>query len=154
MKKNVFVIFLALIIGTMLGIFVLKQYEFEGKIVPVVGKSKNAYFIQQGVYSSMESMKENMSDFSYYIYSIKDNKYYVYIGITFLEENLNKIKGYYEEKGYITYVKELTINNESFITVLEQYDKLLQNSNEDEVITTVCSQVLSKYEELVLKNDS
>lgn len=143
----------ALITGLILGRFVLNQYEFEGKIVPVGSKSKMAYFIQQGVYSSKESMEENLTDFPYYIYSMKDDRYYVYIGITFLEENLEKIKGYYEKKGYITYVKELSINNENFITVLEQYDSLLQESNEEEIVGTVCSQVLSKYEELVLEND-
>ena len=154
MKKYVLPILMALIIGLILGRFVLNQYEFEGKIVPVGSKSKNAFFIQQGVYSSEESMKENLSDFPYYIYSIKDDRYYVYIGITFLTENLDKIKGYYEKKGYITYVKALTINNEDFITVLEQYDSLLQSSDEEEVINTICSQVLSKYEELVLQNDN
>lgn len=154
MKKYFMPILLALITGLILGRFVLNQYEFEGKIVPVGAKSKNAYFIQQGVYSSKESMEENMTDFPYYIYTIIDDKYYVYIGITFLEENLEKIKGYYEKKGYITYVKELSVNDEKFITVLEQYDNLLQGSDEEEVIGTVCSQVLNKYEELVLKNDN
>lgn len=154
MKKYFFPVLMALIVGVILGRFILNQYEFEGKIIPVGSKSKNAYFIQQGVYSSKESMQENLSDFPYYIYSIKEDRYYVYIGITLLEENLEKIKGYYEEKGYITYVKELTINNEDFITILEQYDNLLQNSDDEEVISTICSQVLSKYEELVLQNDN
>lgn len=154
MKKYIMPVLFALITGLILGRFVLNQYEFEGKIVPVGAKSKNAYFIQQGVYSSKKSMEENVIDFPYYIYSIIDDKYYVYIGITFLEENLEKIKGYYENMGYITYVKELSVNNGNFITVLEQYDSLLQGSDEAEIIGTVCSQVLSKYEELVLQNDN
>lgn len=154
MKKFIVPILLALITGLILGRFVLNQYEFEGKIVPVGSKNKTAYFIQQGVYSSKESMEKNVSEFPYYIYSIIDNKYYVYIGITFLEENLEKIKGYYEKMGYITYVKELSIDNKNFITVLEQYDSLLKESDKEEIVGTVCSQVLSKYEELVLKNDN
>lgn len=154
MKKYIMPILVALVTGLILGRFVLNQYEFEGKIVPVGSNGKNAYFIQQGVYSSKESMEENVTDFPYYIYSIIDDKYYVYIGITFLEENLDKIKGYYEKMGYITYVKELSVDNQNFITVLEQYDSLLQGSSEEEIIGTVCSQVLSNYEELVLKYDN
>lgn len=154
MKKYIMPIILALITGLILGRFVLNQYEFEGKIVPVGAKSKTAYFIQQGVYSSKKSMEENVTDFPYYIYTILDDKYYVYIGITFLEDNLEKIKGYYEKMGYITYVKELSIDNQDFITVLEQYDSLLQSSDEEEIVGTVCSQVLSEYEELVLQNDN
>lgn len=153
MKKYIMPIFLALIVGLILGRFVLNQYEFEGKIVSTISKSKNAYFIQQGVYSSKESMEENLKDFAYYIYMIDDGKYYVYIGITFLEENMTKIKGYYKEKGYNTYVKEISVNNENFITVLEQYDSLLKESADSEVIGTVCSQVLNKYEELVVRSD-
>lgn len=153
MKKYVMPIIFALITGLILGRFVLNQYEFEGKIVPVGTKNKMAYFIQQGVYSSKENMEENVTDFPYYIYSISDDRYYVYIGITFLEENLEKIKGYYEKMGYITYVKELSVDNENFITVLEQYDSLLKESDEEEIFDTICSQVLNKYEELVLEND-
>ena len=153
-KKYIVPIFFALIVGLVLGRFVLNQYEFEGKIISTVNTSKQAYFIQQGVYSSKESMENNVKDFPHYIYMINNDKYYVYIGITFLEENMNKIKGYYEEKGYNTYVKQININNENFITVLEQYDTLLKSSTDTQVIGTVCSQVLNKYEELVLSSDN
>lgn len=153
-KKYIVPVILALLTGLVLGRFVLNQYEFEGKIVSSIGTAKQAYFIQQGVYSSKESMESNLTDFPYYIYMNEDDKYYVYIGITFLEENMNKIKGYYEEKGYITYVKQININNDAFITVLEQYDALLKESSDSEVIGTVCSQVLNKYEELVLRSGS
>ena len=41
---------------------------------------------------------------------------------------------------------------ECISTVLKQYDLLLKESEDKEVIGTVCSQILNKYEELVLKN--
>ena len=153
-KKYIIPTLLALITGIILGKFVLNQYEFEGQIIPTINASKQAYFIQQGVYSSKENMEKNTSSFPYYIYMQENDKYYVYIGITFLEENMNKIKGYYEEKGYTTYVKQININNDDFITVLEQYDILLRETMDSEVVGTVCSQVLNKYEELILKSDS
>lgn len=150
-KKYIMPVFMALIVGLVLGRFILNQYTFEGKIIPTISASKQAYFIQQGVYSTKESMESNVKNFPYYIYMIDNDKYYVYIGITLLEENMNKIKGYYGEKGYNTYVKQLSINNEDFIIILEQYDSLLKESSDTEVIGTVCSQILTKYEELVLK---
>ena len=153
-KKYIIPTLLALLTGLILGRFVLNQYEFEGKIIPTIGTNKQAYFIQQGVYSSKESMQNNATSFPYYIYMQENDKYYVYIGITFLEENMDKIKGYYEQKGYTTYVKRININNNDFITVLEQYDILLNETTDSEVVGTVCSQVLNKYEELVLKGDS
>lgn len=153
-KKYILPVFLALIVGLILGRFVLNQYEFEGRIISTANTKRQAYFIQQGVYSSKESMEENTKNFPYYIYMIEGDKYYVYIGITLLEENMNKIKGYYQQKGYNTYVKQISISNDNFITVLQQYDSLLKESSDNEVVGTICSQVLSKYEELVLSNGS
>ena len=67
-------------------------------------------------------------------------------------KNLTKIKGYYEEKGYIISVREFNVENDAFLTMLEQYDTLLLESDDLEIIDGLCSQVLTKYEEMVLKN--
>lgn len=152
MKKYITTFLVALIIGLVIGRFVLNQYTFEGRIVSTFNTGEKVYFIQQGVYSSKENMESGTKTLPYYIYNIEDNKYYVYIGITENSENVDKIKGYYDNLGYITYVKEFNINNNDFITVLRQYDSLLKESEDLEVIGTICSQVLNKYEELVLKD--
>lgn len=152
MKKYLTTFFLALLIGLVIGRFILNQYTFEGRIVPTFKSQETGYFIQQGVYSSKESMEDSTSSLPYYIYNIEDNKYYVYVGITLNKENVDKLKGYYENLGYTTYVKEFNISNDNFLTVLKQYDSLLKESSDEEVIGTVCSQVLNKYEELVLKD--
>lgn len=152
MKKYITTFLSALLIGLVIGRFILNQYTFEGRIVSTFKTNTTIYFVQQGVYSSKESMESSTTSLPYYIYNIEDNKYYVYIGITKNLENADKIKGYYEDLGYTTYVKEFNIDNEDFITVLSQYDVLLKESSDKEVIGTVCSQVLNKYEELVLKN--
>ncbi len=152
MKKYMMTFLAALIIGLVIGRFVLNQYTFEGRIVSTFNTGEKVYFIQQGVYSSRENMESGTKTLPYYIYNIEDNKYYVYIGITENNENADKIKGYYDDLGYITYVKEFNISNNDFMTVLRQYDSLLKESNDSEVIGTICSQVLNKYEELVLKD--
>ena len=152
MKKYITTFIAALIIGLVIGRFILNQYTFEGRIVSTFKTQEKAYFIQQGVYSTKEIMEENTKSLPYYIYNINDNNYYFYVGITLENKNVEKIKGYYNDLGYTTYVKEFNINNEDFITVLKQYDLLLKESEDKEVIGTVCSQILNKYEELVLKN--
>ncbi len=152
MKKYIFSILLAVIIGLVFGKFMLNQYQNLNNIIPVMSNPFNTYFLELGVYNSEAEMNENTIKFPYYIYMTKDNKYYVYIGITKNENNLNRIKGYYEEKGYVINVREYEIENEAFLVVLEQYDNLLSGSTDDSIIDGVCSQILSKYEELVLKN--
>ena len=56
--------------------------------------------------------------------------------------------------GSYFYVKELDVNNKKFNEVLNQYDALLKETTDDKAISTICNQVLSKYEELVINVES
>lgn len=150
MKKYIIPILSALLVGFLLAKFMIDQYDKKENLKTVFNDSQTLYFIQQGVYSSEENMKKNMSDFAYYIYNVSQEKYYTYIGITKSKENSDKLKDFYKKLGYITYVKEISINNEDFLEVLEQYDKLLESTDDNNTIKAICSQVLSKYEELIL----
>ena len=82
-----------------------KQYDGLRTIIPVNAETKTLYFIQQGVYSSIENVEKNTTSFPNYIYQQESDKYYVYIGITKYKENAEKIKEYYKQQVYITYIK-------------------------------------------------
>lgn len=148
MKKYFGSVLFALIIGFFLGKFMLNQYS-DIEVVSMSTDSDNLYFLQQGVYSSLDSMKENMANFSYYIYNLDEDGYHTYVGITKKYENASKIKGFFDEKGYDIYIKEIGISDKDFVTVVEQYDLLLNEASGD-MIGDICGQVLSSYEELVL----
>lgn len=148
MKKYITSILTATVIGYLLAYFMFKQYDYDSNIQTVFTNGTKVYLIQQGVYSSLDSMKENMISFNYYIYTYDDNKYYTYIAITKNLENLEKLKGYYKSLGYSIYVKEIDINISEYINVLEQYDNLLATTDSKETIDAIMMQALSKYEEL------
>ena len=152
MKKYILSSFLAILIGFVFGKLMLSLYQNPNDIIPVMGQAFKIKFLELGSYNTREEMDENTAKFPYYIYMLQEGKYYAYIAITQDDENLNRIKGYYEEKGYITNVREFKVDNEAFLVILEEYDNLLKESEEDSIIDAVCSQVLIKYEELVLKN--
>ena len=150
--RNIIPFFFSVIVGISFAFFMFYQYD-EEETIQLVGKEENTetiYFLQQGVYSSEESMKNNTTDFPDYIYEIKDGKYYVYVGMTKLEENAIKIKEYYKKKGYVLYKKELSIKGTNFLNSLTEYDELLKNTEDEKTITTICRQVLNQYKELVL----
>lgn len=151
MKKYFWSIFLSIIVGIYLGKFTLKQYS-DLSVFPVSYNSDIVYFIQYGVYSNEEVMRESMSSFSYYIYDKDDDGYHTYIGITKSLENAEKIKEYFINKGYDIYVKENNISSSVFISVLSQYDLLLSEAS-GEAIDDICNQILSSYEELVINED-
>ena len=149
MKKYLLTFVVALIIGFFLSNFFLKQYDdFEG--IKVVNKGDTLYFVQYGVFSSLESLEENTISLQNYVYNKQDNLYYVYVGITKLKENAEKIVNYYKNIGNETLIKEYGITNKSFLELLENYDTVLKNTNDETAIASIINQVLVKYEEVVI----
>lgn len=152
-KKLIMPAIIALAIGSLLGIFLFQQYDKEDiKIVDKQGpqiEMKEVYFLQVGVYSNKESMEENISKIPYYIYQIEENKYYVYVAMTLKEENREKLKDFFIANGYNIYVKKFGISNQAFLTVLEQYDTMLEQAPDTSSYSAICGQVLAKYEELI-----
>lgn len=148
MKKYFFPVSVSLILGIGMAYFIIKQYE-EMPALAVSSDAETLYYIQRGVYSDLDNMKNNMKEFSHYIYNVEDNQYYAYIGVTTNKDNALKIQNYYKSIGYETFLKDKITDNEDFINVLRQYDELLAKTNDNESIKTICNQVLAKYEELV-----
>ena len=137
---------MSLLIGVLLSFYILKEYE-NLNIFSTFKENETAYLIQQGVYSSMESMQENTTHLSDYIYSVIDNMYYVYIGISLNSENVNKLQKYYKEKNIDTIIKTTTLTDKQLIETLKQYDMVLSNTTDENTIGEICKQVLSKYQQ-------
>lgn len=146
MKKYLLTIIISLLVGFLLSFYMLKEYE-SIDIIPVFNTKENAYLVQQGVYSSMESMQENTSHLTDYIYSVIDNMYYVYIGISLESDNVEKIQEYYKNKDINTIIKTTTISDNDLINSLKQYDMVLKETSEEETIKEIIKQTLSKYKE-------
>ena len=135
-----------------MGKFILNQYS-DFNVFPVSFGYDDVYFLEKGVYDNEDIMRENMSSFNYYIYDIEKDGYHTYLGITKKRENALKVKEYYAKKGYDIYIRENSIKNDKFISVLNQYDILLSESSDD-TIDGICNQILSSYEELVINENS
>jgi len=145
--KMFFPIFLAVILGSTLGIMMFKQYK--PKVESVFAETVSLYFLQQGVYSSVESMQENTKTLDYYIYKVENDKYYVYAAITKSLENANKLAGFLKENGNTIYIKEYPCNNQKFLESLNQYDEMLSKTSDSKSGLVIAKQVVSLYEELV-----
>lgn len=148
--KNIFPVVLCILIGFFMGTFLFNQYNTKVDSVALTGE--NLYFIQAGVFSSEDQMKEAMKNTTYYIYTKENNMYYSYIGITKNKKNLEKLQEFYTSIGYDIYVREIFVSNLSFLTVLEQYDLLLNETTDNNVVKSIENQVINKYEELVLND--
>ena len=115
MKKYGLTIILAVITGLFLSKLFFSQYKDAKDLKTVFNNGEKLYFARKGIYSSLDSVKENTMNLSYYIYTMIDDKYYVYYGITKDLENYDKIAGNLKSLGYDNYREEINVSSTSFI---------------------------------------
>ena len=139
-------ILLSILLGYLCASFVLINYGDNKEIYD----SKKIYFIQGGVYNNLDNSKDDFKNINNKLVIVDDNKYYVYLGITYSKKMANKVNKIYKENNINTYIKEISIDNKSFLLELEQYDILLKNSKTKEEIDNILETILATYEEDVL----
>lgn len=141
-----------ILVGLFLGFFLLKQYKDKDNVKTVSKENNILYFVQIGAYSTFENMQSSVKDFYNYIYEEENGTYYAYIAIVKNKKILTKLQEYLTKAGYVIYIKEKYVNNPGFNDVLGQYELLLNETNDMDAIMTICSQIVSKYEELELSD--
>ena len=144
MKKTLILGILFILLGYYLGTFI-----FNEKIINKYKKEEKYYFIQEGVYSNKENLQTNLNSLNNKIIDKKDNKYYVYVGITRDLEVAKKIMKIYEDDGYNIYLKEKYLSNEEFYNNVTQFDLLIKDNNDTSNILTIEEVVLANYEEII-----
>ena len=150
MKKKIFYSLILLVSGIIIG---RKIYLATENIDIKINSPSTFYFLQEGVYSSKQILEENVKSMNMKVVDTKDNKYYVYLGITKDAAIAKRLKMIYEEEGYQIYIKEVSIANEEFLNNVIQFDLLINNTNNIEEILTIEEVVLANYEEIVQKNN-
>ncbi len=148
MKKLRYIlpISLAIVIGLYLGKLVYTNYENNKRYIETFKTDSDVYFLQQGVYTTKESMTENASNLSDYIYALDDDKYRVFIGISSNQDTAKKIKNIYTDKGIDIYIKKDTISDNSFVEKLKEYDKMIDNTTDNNEILNYENQIMKEYE--------
>ena len=91
MKKTLKISIFSIALGTIAGIILNNTYK-EKLSNSFLNEEKTYYFIQEGVYSSTSSMQENTKDLLVKTVDSKNDKQYVYLGITRDEKNAKKLK--------------------------------------------------------------
>lgn len=148
MKKQLILGTIVLIIGLILG---NKLYKTNLSLTNVFSEGTTYYFLQEGIYTSKTILEENTNNINVKLIEEKNDKYYVYLGITKSEEIAKKLKKIYEEDGYQIYIKEIKLNNEEFDSNLTQFDLLINSTNSKNEILTIEEVVLANYEEIIKK---
>lgn len=150
MKKYLKTMVLAFVVGLVISTVLMRQYDESEGLTTVFDNQENVYFLKQGTYKSEDEMKNGLTGFKKYIYFNENNEYNAFVGISGNYTNATKMQGYLKEKGYMTSIEEYPVSSSAFLTVLNQYDTLLDQTSDNNVIEAICEQTISKYEEWVL----
>ena len=125
---------------------------YDASSITVFDEKDKIYMLQIGVYSTENSMRKNFSNYKKYLYLKEDDGYHLYVGITKSMENAKRIKDLYKKNGYSIYIKETIEDNKSFLSVLSEYDKIINIVSSDD-IKEIEKIVISNYKEMVLEHD-
>lgn len=147
MKKTLIIGFLFAVIGSLLGIKIYK-YNYNS-LNEVASSNNNYYFLQEGVYEQKDNLNNALKKLDQKIVTYKNNKYYVYVGITKNKNTVSKLKKIYQKKGLNLTEKVQTINNEEFLNNVLQFDSLIASSSTEDEILTIEEVILANYDEII-----
>lgn len=148
MKLNIVVpIICAVLLGYLCASFIFNQYGVESLVFHEDG---NIYFLQCGAYTTKEASEKDINGIDAKITVKEGEKYYSYIGMTTSNKIAKNIQEMYKEKGIEIYIKSNYLENDDFISQLNQYDVLLEASKNLEEVNSVLKTVLATYDEIIL----
>lgn len=142
--KYIIVVLFTILFGIYVGTYMYKYSE-------VKSNNTKYYVLEYGVYDNYDSMKNAGKGISDYFYYYDDLGYHIILGITENKNLSNKIRDSYNIKDNI-YIKEEYTNNMEFLESLKQYDVLVNNSDNKEIVNAE-KQIMSKWELLILNNE-
>ncbi len=138
----------AIFLGAILGNYLFEQYKLED--TTVVKEVNSLYFVMEGSYNSKEQAENATNDIEVKLITKEDNNYVVYLAITKDEENLDKFADVYHDLKINTTIKKMSVDNEEFLTSLEQMDLLLKKTTYQDEVLAINEVVLANYEQLIL----
>ena len=152
MKYKFFLpIFLSVVIGLFFGKIFFDNYKSSS--LTVFDEKNKVYMLQIGVYSSTNKMSKAFKDYKKFLYIKLEDGYHLYVGISKDREIASKVKEYYEKSGYSIYVRENILDNKQFLSILGEYDKILNIASLDD-IPEIEKIVISNYKEMVLEGET
>ncbi len=149
MKKTIIGIIIAILAGVLLAKLTFDKYE-KVDTKNVISYDDEVYMLKVGSYDSVDEMQRSALNFERYIYIEKEDKVTVYIGIAKTRENMEKIKTVYDDQNVKTTIENVTINNDEFIQNLNEYEKLLDVTEDANSLLIIENQILSCYEDIMV----
>lgn len=146
MKKKLGAIVIVVLLGTMIGkLWVTKEKAYESS-----KEVNSVYFLLENCYEEESGAKEKAKTFSSFTILKQDGRYCLYLGMTRDKDNALKIQELWRKQNVPLSRKEFVVENDKFLSELNQYDVLLKNARKQEEIDGILKSIFSTYDETVL----
>lgn len=152
MKKTFIWVFVALVSGALLGKITFDKYE-KLDVQNVINLNDKVYMLKYGTYANLDEMHDDVTGVDRYVYIEKNDRVTAYVAASTTRKNANKIKDIYSAKNINLTIEKVTINNDEFIQNLNEYEKLLDATEDEKSLLIIENQILSCYEEMVVNNE-
>lgn len=133
---------LSILLGTVFGLFMFKQANFN--FSDVIKTSITATGFQLGVYNDLSGAKELKEKYPNALILKDDDVYRVYYSILTNKEAINKMTDYLDKEKVAFYSKTITISDESLISSLNNYEKVIKDGNDD-VLVSINKLIMASY---------
>ena len=137
-------VILVIVLGSLLGYLFghIFYQNYKGK--EYINSDGNIYYIQYGVYTNEETAISNSKNLKYYYLKEKDDKYYVFLGMTADYGLALELQKKYLEDNIYTYIRSDYVENSEELEKLKEYDERIK-SNLSEV-ETVMQEIFTNFE--------
>lgn len=141
MKKTIITLIISLIVGIIFGFYYFNNTK--DNIVNALSKNNEVSAFQIGVYKNIDNAKKAINN-NYGIIINDNDLYRVYIAILNDEENIIKLRNYYNLKHIYYYEKKIIVND-YFYNKLKEYEVLYKEASE-QTIEDLNKEILKEYE--------
>lgn len=140
--KNVNPVLIAVIIGIVFSLFIFLNKKEELK--SVFSDSEPLSFFQLGLFKNVEYARDLKNNNPGAIIIKSDGYYYVYSAILKNNNNVEKLKNYYDEKNINYYIKTINVNNAEFLDLLNKYEIMIEKVGSESMIN-INNEILNTY---------
>ncbi len=132
MKRNLYVITIALTLGAVFAIYIFENQELS--TMPAVVTSGKVYYFQLAMFENEANAKTYLENIEYGIIKKESDFYYIYGALYSNEYLVEKLKNYYTLNNISYVVKENIIGDEDFQELLSYENILLQSDNMEVIL--------------------
>ena len=143
---NIKKIVILLIIALFFSSIIYFKYNKEKNI------AKEYYILQVGAYSNYDNVVKNTRELENYIVYEENNLYKIFIGITSDTEIYNKLVTTYAS-NLSTFKKTVKINNEEIENKINNFDKVIKNTDDKTNLNIIIKEELKILEKFLNKTN-